>query len=57
MRLPWFRLCSVVLLGNVLGYAAWVGARVTIPLLWQNRGPNTNFVMLVGLIALTMILL
>jgi len=56
MRIPWFRLCAVVLLGNVLGYAAWVGARVTLPRLWQDQGPNTNFVMLVGLIALSVIL-
>ena len=56
MRIPWFRLCAVVLLGNVLGYAAWVGARLAIPRLWQDRGPNTNFAMLVGLIALTVIL-
>jgi hypothetical protein len=57
MRIPWFRLSGIVLLGNALGYAAWVGARVTIPVLWEGRGPNTNFVMLVGLMALTFILL
>src|ERR1700694_819517 len=57
MRIPWFRLSGIVLLGNVLGYAAWVGARVTIPLLWEGRGPNTNFLTLVGLTALTFILL
>ena len=57
MRIPWFRLCAVVLLGNVLGYAAWVGARITIPRLWQNQGPSTNFLMLVGLIALSVILI
>ena len=56
MRIPWFRLCGVVLLGNVVGYAAWVGARVTIPRLWDGRGPQTNFVMLIGLIALTVML-
>jgi hypothetical protein len=57
MRLPWFRIAAVIWLGNVLGYAAWVGARLTIPLLWQGRGPNTNFLVLIGLIALTFILL
>jgi hypothetical protein len=57
MRIPWFRLAGIILLGNVLGYAAWVGARATIPLLWEGRGPNTNFLMLVGLTALTFILL
>jgi len=34
-----------------------VGARVSIPELWQGRGPHTNFVVLVGLTALTFILL
>ena len=57
MRLPWFRLSGAVLLGNVLGYAAGVGARMAIPQLWQGRGPSTNFLLLVGLTALTFILL
>ena len=57
MRLPWFRLVGIILLGNVLGYAAWLGARVSIPLLWQGQSPKTNFLMLVGLTALTGILL
>ena len=57
MRIPWFRLAGIILFSNVLGYAAWVGARVTIPVLWEGRGPNTNFLMLVGLTALTFILL
>ena len=57
MRLPWFRLVAIILLGNVLGYMAWLGARVSIPLLWQGQSPKTNFLMLVGLTALTGILL
>ena len=57
MRVPWFRLAGIILLGNVLGYAAWVGARVSIPLLWQGQSPKTNFLTLVGLTALTGILL
>ena len=57
MRLPWFRLVTIILLGNVLGYTAWLGARVSIPLLWQGQSPKTNFLMLVGLTALTGILL
>jgi hypothetical protein len=56
MRLPWVRLCATVLLGNVLGYAAWVGARLALPRLWDGQGPKTNFAMLVGLIALSVIL-
>src|SRR5258708_30883856 len=57
MRLPWFRLGGILLLGNVLGYAAWLGARVSIPLLWQGQSPKTNFLILVGLTALSGILL
>ncbi len=57
MRLPWFRIAGAILLGNGVGYAAWVGARVAIPQLWQGRGPHTNFLTLVGLTALTFILL
>lgn len=57
MRIPWFRLAVVIVLGNVLGYAAWVGARLIIPRLWDGRGPHTNFLLLMGLIALTFILL
>jgi hypothetical protein len=57
MRIPWFRAAGAVLLGNGVGYAAWVGARAAIPQLWQGRGPHTNFLMLVGLTALTFILL
>jgi hypothetical protein len=57
MRFPWFRLAGIILLGNILGYAAWLGARMSIPLLWQGQGPKTNFLMLMGLTALTGILL
>jgi hypothetical protein len=55
--MAWTRIGGAILLGNVLGYAAWVGARVAIPQLWQGHGPHTNFVILVGLTALTVILL
>lgn len=57
MRLPWIRVSGAILLGNVLGFAAWIAARVTIPQLWQGRGPHTEFVTLVVLTALTFILL
>ena len=57
VHLPWFRLMGAILLGNLLGYAAWVGARLVIPLLWDGRGPHTNFLMLMVLVALTSILL
>jgi hypothetical protein len=56
MRLPWLRLSGTILLGNILGYAAWVGARIVIPRLWEGRGPNTNFLALMALIALTFIM-
>jgi hypothetical protein len=57
MRIAWLRVATFTLLGNALGFGAWAGARVVIPVLWQGRGPNTNFLFLMGLIALTFILL
>lgn len=57
MRLPWLRLGGVILLGNALGYGAWLGARFSLPVLWQGQSPKTNFLMLVGLTALTGVLL
>jgi hypothetical protein len=56
MRFPWLRIAGAILIGNALGLAAWAGARVVIPRLWQGRGPTTNFLTLMALIALTSIL-
>jgi glycosyltransferase involved in cell wall biosynthesis len=41
---------------GAFGRAPWVGARVSIPLLWQGQSPKTNFLILMGLTALTAIL-
>ena len=54
--LAWLRVAVAILLGNGLGFAAWAFARIAIPRLWQDRGPNTNFLILMGLIALSFIL-
>ena len=52
----WLRPGGAVLLGNALGLAAWAGDRAFIPQLWAGRGPHTPFALLVGLVALSFML-
>ena len=51
------RVMAAVFGGNVLGYAAWAAAGALIPRLWVGRGPESPLPVLIGLIALSVVVL
>lgn len=56
-RWDWPRMTLAVALGNALGLAAWRFAEVALPWLWTAQRAPGGFLALVGLIALSFILL
>ena len=53
----WLRVTAAVIGGNVLGYGAWGAAGALIPRLWAGRGPESPMPVLMGLIALSVVVL
>jgi len=55
--MSWLRILLAVLTGNLAGLAGWRFAQVAIPRLWAEQSPETPVLWLLGLTALTFILL
>jgi hypothetical protein len=50
------RTLAAIVVGNLLGLAAWTLARAALPWLWRGRAGLTNLPLLMGLVAVTAIL-
>ena len=50
------RTLAAIIVGNLLGLAAWTLARAVLPWLWRGRGGLSSLPVLMGLVAATAIL-